>query len=252
MDWFFGIAIGLIGLVFGSFLNVCIYRIPRGNFFSANQSFCPHCKSTLKWYDLVPVISYIALNGRCRVCKEKIPVRYPVVEALNGVLWVLLYIVYGISHITLILSAFCSLLLIISFIDISIMEIPNRLILAVLVLAIIMFILSFFDLAFELWWEHLIGMVAISGLLLTIALLTKGGIGAGDVKLMFGAGLLLGIRRSVIAFFIGIIIAAIIGIALVAFYGKSRKAQMPLAPSLSIGIVAALLLGDKIISFIGI
>lgn len=251
MDWFLGVFIFIFGLLVGSFLNVCIYRIPRGNFFEENNSYCPHCRSKLKWYDLFPVFSFIALKGRCRVCREKISIRYPIVEILNAFSWTFLYFAYGISILSLLTIIFTSILIIVVFIDIDIMEIPNGLIIALMIPAIVIFVLAFFNNGYELWWEHLIGMVSVSLVLFVITLITKGGIGMGDIKLMVPIGLFLGWRRTLIATFFGIIIAAIIGIILIACYGKSRKAQMPLAPSLALGYVIAVFFGADIINALG-
>ncbi|NCA67034.1 MAG: prepilin peptidase, partial [Clostridia bacterium] len=201
--------------------------------------------------DMFPLISYIALKGRCRVCKERISIKYPIVEGLNALLWIITYITFGFTYLLPIVAAFLSILIIIVFIDLDIMEIPNGLVIALFIPAIVVFALSFFNIGSALWWEHLIGMVAVSGLLFIIALITKGGIGGGDIKLMLAAGLMLGWKKVAVAFFIGIIIGAVIGITLVLFYGKSRKAQMPLAPSLAIGIATALLFGDGILAFLG-
>lgn len=251
MEWFFGIFIFLAGLLVGSFLNVCIYRIPRGNFFAEKNSYCPDCREKIKWYDLFPVVSYLILKGRCRYCKEKISARYPVVEALNGGLWALSYAVFGFNYMTLLVAITLSVLIVISFIDIDIMEIPNSLIIALLLPAAAMFILSFFKLGYERWWEHLIGMGSISALLLIITLITRGGIGAGDIRLIAVSGLFLGWKRIVLSAFIGIIIAAIIATILVLAYGRSKKATIPLAPSLALGIAIAALFGTQIIEEIG-
>ncbi len=251
MGWFFGSFIFIMGLIVGSFLNVCVYRIPRGNFFAQKNSFCPDCHSKIKWYDLIPVISYIVLRGRCRNCKERILPRYPIVEALNGALWALSYIVFGLHYMTAISAFFLSVLIVIAFIDIEILEIPNILIVALLIPAVAMLILSFFNLGYERWWEHLIGMASVGGLLFLITLITRGGIGGGDILLTLVAGLFLGWRRVLLAAFIGIIIAAFLGIVLMLAYGKTRKQAIPLAPSLALGIAISALLGTQIIAEIG-
>ncbi len=251
MEWFFGICIFITGLIVGSFLNVCIYRIPRGNFFAEKNSFCPDCFNKIQWYDLIPVISYMVLKGRCRYCKEKISIRYPIVEALNAGLWALSYIVFGMNYMALISAVFLSVLVVITFIDIDIMEIPNPMIVAMIVPAVAVFVLSFFNMGYEKWWEHLIGMVSVSGLLLIITLITRGGIGAGDIRLIAVAGLYLGWRRILLASFFGILLAAFIATVLVLAYGKNKKAAIPLAPSLAFGIAVAALFGTIIIEEIG-
>lgn len=248
MDYIIGTLIFLYGLIFGSFLNVLIYRIPRKNFFKSAKSYCPNCKHKLAWYDLIPVFSFLFLRGRCRYCKEKISVRYPIVELSNAVLWLLSFIVFRTSLQDTILScALFSLLLVISGIDLDISEIPNGLVIAVLVLAIIRFILSFFF-GSVVWYEYLIGAVCISVPFLIIALITGGGIGGGDIKLCFAVGLFLGWKLMLLGTFFGIVIAGIIALVMMIKFKKSGT--MPLGPSLCVGFVISLLSGYPLLTLI--
>lgn len=248
IDYYIGAIIFIYGLIFGSFLNVLIYRIPRKNFFSSVSSYCPECKHKLAWYDLIPVFSYLFLRGRCRYCKEKISVRYPIVELSNAVLWVLSFVFFRNSISDIILSAVLfSLLIVIAGIDLDTQEIPNGLVIAVLVLGVIRFILSFFF-GDMLWFEHLIGAACISIPFLIIALITGGGIGGGDIKLCFAVGLFLGWKLTLMGTFLGIILAGII--ALVIMIKHKKSGTIPLAPSLCFGFATALLFGNMILELI--
>lgn len=110
---------GLLGLVFGSFLNVCIYRIPRGEFFSRKRSYCPQCGAGIKARDNIPVLSYILLKGRCRNCGRRISPRYPIVELVNCALWVGNYAAFGLSGMTLVWDVAMSVLVVAAFCDLT-------------------------------------------------------------------------------------------------------------------------------------
>lgn len=250
LDIYLLITFALVGLFTGSFLNVCIYRIPRGNFMSSNRSFCPHCHTTLKWYELIPVLSYLFLRARCRTCKEKISARYPFVEGLNMILWILAYLKFGMTFYTILTVVFFSVLIVMSMIDMDIKEIPNGIILLILLLGA----LSFFankgiDEAYQvLWWEKLLGLVVMSVPFFIIGIIT-GGIGGGDIKLLFAAGLFLGWKLIILGGLIGVVIGGIAGLCLMIFRKAGRKAEMPLGPSLAMGFVIVLLLGNEILDW---
>ena len=125
MFWFILIFIALFGLLVGSFLNVVIFRLPLGQELTKTNSHCFSCGSQIKWYDNIPLVSYILLRGRCRVCKSKISIQYPIVEALNSVLWVLIYARYQLSIETLIYCIMTSVLLALAVIDLKTFEIPR-------------------------------------------------------------------------------------------------------------------------------
>lgn len=248
MEYFYGALIFIYGLVIGSFLNVVIYRVPRKSFFKSATSYCTECKHKLAWYDMIPVLSYIFLGGRCRYCKERISIRYPLVELLNAVLWLLAYIFFKNAIYDLVLFAILfSVLIVVAGIDFDIMEIPNGTVLLIIVLGLIRFILSFF-MGNTRWYEYLIGAVALSVPLLIITLITKGAIGLGDIKLSFAVGLLLGWKLVLIGGFFGIVIAGIIG--LIMMNDKENNKVMPLGPCLCIGWTIAVFCGNKIIELL--
>jgi len=235
----------IYGLLLGSFLNVCIYRIPLKKSIINPPSACPKCNYRLKWYDNIPVLSYIYLGGKCRNCKEEISIRYPMVEMLSGFLMILLYRYYNLSIQLIFVSFIILTLIVITFIDIDHKLIPNEVVITLLVIGVI----------YELverpipLIEGAIGFFAASVPLLLIAILSKGGMGGGDIKLMAVVGIFLGWKGVLIALFIGAFIGAIIGMITIILKIKKRKDIIPFGPFLCIGIAASTVFGEKILNF---
>lgn len=182
----------ITGLIFGSFFNVVIYRLPEGKSIIAPRSFCPSCGAKLKAYDLIPVFSFIFLRGKCRYCGCKISFRYPLVELVTGVVFVILYIKFGLSVEFIFTVFLMSILLMVFFIDLEHMIIPNELVIAGLIGGIALFVLRFwFDDALvgdSQWYSPILGMLATSGFLLLVALIGLAiygtdAFGMGDVKI---------------------------------------------------------------------
>lgn len=237
------IVVFVYGIVIGSFLNVLIYRIPLKENIATNRSHCMKCGEQIKWYDLVPLVSYICLRGKCRHCGNRISVQYPIIEAINGCGYVLIFAVNGFSLLSILYSLVFSILVVISVIDWRTYEIPPALNIAIGVLGIIRVIYDFDNLL-----EYLIGFCVISGFLLILFLLTKGrGIGGGDIKLMAAAGLFLGWKNIILAFVIGTVLGAVIHVILMKFKGKERV--LAFGPYLSAGIFIAMLFGNPIITW---
>ena len=234
----------IYGILIGSFLNVCIYRIPKGENIAIVRSHCMVCDHQLKWYDNIPLISWvILLRGKCRYCKAPISPQYPIVEASNGLLWLLVFVVKGISVDSLLYALLFSALLTLSVIDFRTYEIPAGINIFILTLGLIMTVLHRTD-----WLDHVIGFLAVSIPLYIIIIVTDGrGIGGGDMKLMAAAGALIGWKLIVLAFALGCIIGAPIHLLRM----KISKADRVLAmgPYLSIGIAIATLWGDKLIEW---
>lgn len=230
----------LYGIVIGSFLNVCIYRIPKGEEIVKTSSHCMVCGQQLQWYDLFPVISFLVLKGRCRYCGTKLSWQYPIVEAANGILYCMVVAVKGINGNSILYCLLVSALLTLSVIDFRTLEIPasiNRFILALGILHMLINYASF--------WQWSLGFFSVSTGLLMLHFITKGrGIGGGDIKLMAVSGLLLGAKCNILAF----ILACILGSILHLIRMKISKADHVLAfgPYLSAGIFISLLWGDKI------
>ena len=244
MLYLFYVIVFLYGIVIGSFLNVCIYRIPKKENIAIVRSHCMTCNHQLKWYDNIPLISWvILLRGKCRYCKAPISPQYPLVEFANGVLWVLTAVVKGLSIDSLLYALLFSALLTLSIIDFRTYEIPAGINIFILTLGLIMTVLHYTE-----WLDHVIGFLAVSIPLYIIILVTDGrGIGGGDMKLMATAGLMLGWKLIILAFALGCIIGAPIHLIRMKVSGADRILAM--GPYLSIGIFIAALWGNNLISW---
>ena len=237
------IIIFIFGITIGSFLNVCIYRIPLGESIVTAPSHCMTCGWKLKWYDMVPVFSWLVLGGKCRNCKSKISVQYPIIEGVNGILYVMICTVNGLEWSSVIYCFMASALLVLSIIDWRTYEIPFGINVFLFVLGVAMTILDRGNLA-----EHLIGMICVSGLLGILYLLTGGrAIGGGDIKLMFACGLILGWKLILLAFFLGCIIGSVVHIIRMSV--KKAGRMLAMGPYLSAGILLAALWGNAWINW---
>lgn len=237
------IIIFIFGITIGSFLNVCIYRIPLGESIVTAPSHCMTCGRKLKWYDMVPVFSWLVLGGKCRNCKSKISVQYPIIEGVNGILYVMICAVNGLEWSSVIYCFMASALLVLSIIDWRTYEIPFGINVFLFVLGIAMTILDRGNLV-----EHLIGMICVSGLLGILYLLTGGrAIGGGDIKLMFACGLILGWKLILLAFFLGCIIGSVVHIIRMSV--KKAGRMLAMGPYLSAGISLAALWGNAWINW---
>lgn len=235
----------VLGLVIGSFLNVCICRIPIGQSVVRGGSYCPSCGSSLKPADLVPVLSYLFLRGKCRHCGEKISFQYPAVELLTGGLFVLSFYCFGLQPMTLIAWALACVLIVASGIDIHTFEIPDGASIAVLIIGIACFFIPGL-----FWWERLLGVLCAAGPLLLIVALSRGAaMGMGDVKLMAAAGLVLGWKLSFFALFAGVVFGGVVGAILMISRRRGRKDSIPFVPMLSAGILFSLLFGNAVIGW---
>ncbi len=235
------ILVFIYGVLIGSFLNVCIYRIPKGENIAVIRSHCMTCDHQLKWYDNIPLLSWMMLRGKCRYCKAPISSQYPIIEASNGMLWLLVSIVKGISVDSLLYALLFSALLTLSVIDFRTYEIPAGINIFILALGLIMTVLHYTD-----WLDHVIGFLAVSIPLYVLIVATDGrAMGGGDMKLMASAGLLIGWKLIILAFGLGCIIGAPIHILRMRFSGEDRILAM--GPYLSAGIAIAVLWGDKLI-----
>ena len=232
----------LYGLVIGSFLNVCIYRIPKNEDLARKRSHCMQCNYQLKWYDLVPLVSWICLGGRCRNCKEKIAIQYPMIELTNGILYILIFCVNGFTITSVIFCFLASALLVLSIIDFRTFEIPFGINLFILALGLIRLVLDY-----QHWASYVIGLFLVSSILYLIVLLSKGkAMGGGDVKLMAACGLLLGWQQILLAFVLGCILGSIIHVI------RIRISKVPhvlaMGPYLSAGVFLSALWGEQLIS----
>ncbi len=239
-----GVVLAVFGLITGSFLNVCIYRIPRKlSVVSGNhgRSMCTTCKHDLHWYDLVPIFSYIFLRGKCRYCKNAISIRYPIVEALNCILWMFAGIKFGLTLGAVCYGIFFSVLIVLSAIDWETQEIPYRLQIAIAMLGI----LSLFLPGFPGIKERLIGMLIISVPMAIGTLINA--FGGGDVQLMFVSGFFLGWKSMIVAIFVAVFSAAVH--AVIALVKKGSGTKIPFGPYLAMGLVAAVFCGNRLVDW---
>lgn len=235
------IIIFLYGIVIGSFLNVCIYRLPQKENIAKVRSHCMNCGYQLRWYDLVPVFSYLCLRGRCRKCKEKISIQYPVIEALNGVLYCIIFAEYGFSIETLLYALLFSALITLSVIDFRTYEIPLGINIFILALGLVRVVTDYTN-----WLGYAIGLFCVSGFLYLIYLVTKGrGIGGGDIKLMAVCGLLLGWKLVILSFVLGCIIGSVIHLIRMKVSGEGHVLAM--GPYLAVGVMISTLYGERLI-----
>ncbi len=233
----------LYGIVIGSFLNVCIYRIPLKENIVKTRSHCMSCGHKLEWYELIPLFSYLVQGGKCRHCQAHISVQYPLIEGLNGVLYVITFIINGVNVDSLLYCLLISALITLSVIDWRTYEIPLGINIFILTLGLIMTVIHYED-----WINHVIGFFAVSVFIFIIILATKGrGMGGGDMKLMAAAGLMLGWKNIVLAFLLGCVLGAIIHVARMRI--SKADHQLAFGPYLSAGILIAVLFGNEMISW---
>ncbi len=238
----------ILGLILGSFLNVCIYRIPRGKSLVYPPSHCPLCKHRLSPLDNIPLISYILLRGRCRYCGGRISVRYPLVELLTGVFVYFLYLKFGLSTIFLIMLPFVLALIALSFIDFDTQRLPDAITIPI---AIAGFILSFLPGPPDVS-ESAIGLAGGFVLMLGVyylgkLLFRKEALGGGDVKLMAMVGAFLGIKGVAFSVFFGSVLGSIVGIL---YMMRSGRKIIPFGPFLSAGALIYLFLGDRLMAIL--
>lgn len=243
IDIVFSVFFGLYGIVIGSFLNVLILRIPIKESVALTRSHCMSCGHTLSWYELIPLFSYLFLGGKCRHCKAHISVQYPIVEALNGIAYIILYLACGFN-IECILYCLCaSALIALSVIDWRTKEIPVGFNYFILLLGLIRLFTDISN-----WSQYVIGLFAVSGFLVLLLLVTRGrGIGGGDIKLMAATGLLLGWQLNIVAFLLGCIIGSVIHLSIMAIKKVGR--ELAFGPYLSAGVFIAMIWGEQLVSW---
>ena len=237
------IIIFLFGIVIGSFLNVCIFRIPNKEDIVKTGSHCMSCGYRLKWYDMIPVASFLALRGKCRKCGTKLSVQYPLIEAANGILYVCIVWTGGLSIESLLYCLLASALIVLSVIDFRTYEIPFGINLFILALGLIRVVTDL-----EHILNYLVGLLAVSMVLAVLYYATGGrAIGGGDVKLMAACGLLLGWKLIILAFLLGCVLGAVIHVIRMKVSGEGRVLAM--GPYLSLGVLIAALWGEQMLNW---
>ena len=234
----------ILGLLIGSFLNVCIDRIPREESVAFPPSHCTRCDNYKKAYDLIPVFSYLLLKGKCRSCKEEITKKYPVIELLTGIIFLSLYIKFALSFELLKYSILSCWLIVIGIIDLETTDIYFLTTLSGIILGVL-FIIGGYFLGYGVL-DYILGGILGAGVIALIVLLTNG-MGWGDVEVFLLSGLYIGWKLTVITLFFSFVLGALIGIVLIISKIKTRKDYIPFAPFISLATIIALLVGDRIL-----
>lgn len=244
----------LIGLLIGSFLNVLIDRFSQGQSISG-RSHCDHCKKTLSWKDLIPVVSWVILGGRCRYCKKKISVFYPFVELLTGLAFV--YVMSRVDPLTggsdpiktlvIVISTMgiVAALIVVFFADFKYRIIPDEATVAVVIFSLPM---VFFSSSIQ---DHIFGAVLLFTIIFGLHLVTRGrGMGLGDVKYAPAMGFLLGLKAGFLGLYIAFVLGGIISLLLIIFGKKKMKSKIAFGPFLVAGTVIMLFWGEPVITTI--
>ena len=250
MNVFFDIFFTIAGAAVGSFLNVLICRIPEGKSIVYPSSHCPKCTHSIRFYDNIPLISYLVLRGKCRDCHEKISLRYPLVEALTALMSFLLFWKFGLSMKYLFSFIFTAALIVITFIDLDLQIIPDVITLPGIPL---FFLAAVFFMDVKVM-EALLGLLIGGGCLFAIAfvyeLITKReGMGGGDIKLLAMMGAFLGWKSLFFILFVSSLLGAVVGISTMIAKGKDMKYAVPFGPFLSAAAVAYLFVGVDVMEY---
>jgi len=245
LEMAYTIFIFLFGLVFGSFYNVVGLRVPQKESIVHPPSHCPKCQRRLTVLDLVPVLSYVFLGGKCRGCGNKISWVYPVIELMTGVLFAFAYWQLGWGIELIVAFLFISLLVIIVVSDLAYMLIPDKVLVFFFPLLVIGRVLS----PLTPWWDSLVGAVVGFGILYIIAVLSNGGMGGGDIKLFFLIGLVLGTIDTLLTLFLAAVIGMIVGITMLSKNKQGRKTPIPFGPSIALAAVIVYFYGDRLINW---
>ena len=243
-EWPTGIlvAVALFGLSIGSFLNVVVARVPAGRSLVRPGSACPGCRALLKWYDNIPVLSFLVLCGRCRACGMPISWRYPIVEMITATVLVLAYVTLGATANFVVAVVLLPALIAITGIDLEHQLIPDVItlpgILAGLLLNLATGRIS--------WVDSTVGILVGGGVFLVIIVGSRGGMGGGDLKLGAMLGAFLGWKALLFALFVAIVAGGAVGAVLLAAGLRSRKDPIPFGPFLAVGGAMALFWGERI------
>ena len=235
----------LYGITLGSFYNVVGLRVPINESIVRPRSHCSSCGRTLSAMELVPVLSYVLLRGKSKCCKASISPFYPIFELLTGVLFVISPLLLGWSSELFVSWTLISLFIIITVADLKYMIIPDK----VLLVFSVIFIIERFFIPLHPWWNSLLGAVVGFTLLLIIAIVSKGGMGGGDIKLFAVIGFVLGIKLLFVAFFLSTFLGTIGGLIGMALGKSNKKQPIPFGPYISLGTLIAYYFGNSIIQW---
>lgn len=249
MHWLPTVVLAACGLIVGSFLNVCIYRLPRGESLVRPGSHCPACRTPIRWFDNIPVVSYVALGGRCRACRALIPIRYPLVELATMGLFLAHYAVLGWQPLLLVRLVFVAALVVLFVIDLEHRLLPNRITLPGILAGLAASLVTGPG-----WRSSLLGVLVGGGSLWIVGELyfrvrREEGLGMGDVKMLAMVGAFLGWEHVLVTLVLGSAAGSLVGLALIASGRGTMKYALPYGTFLALGAVVASLAGDSLIAW---
>jgi leader peptidase (prepilin peptidase)/N-methyltransferase len=233
----------IYGLFIGSFLNVCIFRIPEGISIAYPPSSCGNCGHKLSYLDMIPVVNYLRTKGRCRYCGAPYSMQYPLIEMLNGILYFLLALKYGVTLQSVFYCIIISLLLVISIIDLKHKIIPDGLNIFGMIIGIILILIDH-----RIFFDKMIGLGIGFGIFLAIAILTSA-MGGGDIKLMAVLGLIFGRKGVLFVTLLSFVLGAIISVVLLTLKIKGRKDEIPYGPFISLAALTYIFFGTEMIDW---
>ena len=255
------ILVGIFAAIIGSFLNVCVYRIPRDmSVAKPVRSFCPGCSRQLTWSENIPILSWAFQGGKCRGCKSRIPIHYPLVELLSVANGCYTYMSFGLNLSSVIIFLLIEALIVISFIDFEFKIIPDVISIPGIIIGLVMGIVAEFYQPFSYpltqgALDSLLGMLIGGGSLYLIAYLyylysKQEGLGGGDIKLLGWTGAMLGASSVLPTILIGSVLGSFIGVAVIVFMKGDRKTEIPFGPWLSLGAIIYIFAGEPLTNFL--
>lgn len=241
------VMIFIFGTIIGSFLNVCIYRIPKEESIIYPSSYCTNCNKKIKVYDLIPIISYIILKGKCRYCHKNISLRYPIIEIITGLAYLFIYVKFGINIDFIKYMIFISIMIVVGIIDLDTTNVYFKVTGTGIIFGIIFLgIYSFMGISVK---TYIYGSIFITLFLFLIILITKGGMGYGDMEMSLICGLFLGLRYTVLTLFLAFVIGACVGVTLILMKKRSRKDYIPFGPFIFIASIIVVFFGKNILDW---
>lgn len=241
----------IFGTLIGSFLNVVVYRLPREESLSFPPSHCPTCSKRLQFYDLIPIISYLGLRGKCRSCGNRISIQYPIVEAITGLLFLMTVYTFGLRLETIQYIVIIGMLIPIFLIDYEHYIIPDGLNMGIFAVAVSVVLIQI--LTGEKQWNeflyHIFGMLIGGGFFLFIAVVTDGAMGGGDIKIMAALGFLFGVKSTLLLMFFSFVIGGILSVILLVLKIKKRKDPIPFGPFICLSALITIFWGNQILEW---
>ncbi|HGG0415519.1 TPA: A24 family peptidase [Clostridium sporogenes] len=237
----------ILGIIIGSFLNVCIYRIPKGESIIYPPSYCEKCGVNIKLYDLIPVISYMILRGKCRCCKSKISLRDPLIELITGILFLSIYYLCGLNLNFIKYIIFVSFIIIIGLIDLDTTDVYSKTTISAMIIGVIYILVEKFYFGYGI--KTYIYAVVLCTIVIGTIILTTKGMGSGDLDIYIVVSLFLGFKITALTIFFSFVFGALIGILLIVSKRKSRKDYIPFGPFIAIASIFSILFGDKVFLF---